>query len=316
MGASDLDRTRPRSARPDDAGAATDGGVPSNSSTTQIRPRPHGWGPAIADYVASLRARHSPATIVLYRHYANLMADRLLARHDVGPWDVTGLHLEELLGAVEWGPAARKSLRTVIGGFYRWAHRTGRIDHDPAIHLDHVKVPRGHPRPAPEAVILDALERAGPRERLMIELGALAGLRAGEIARVHRDDLIGDVLTVHGKGGKVRLVPLARGELIEAIRNADGWLFPNVQRGGHLTSNHVSKLLNALLAEPWTAHTLRHRFGTRAYARSRDLLAVSRLLGHASTETTLIYVEMPTDHLRRAVEAADLIGPVDEPRAA
>jgi integrase len=288
-----------------DGGTAPDGATPG-----RLGARPHCWGSAIADYTASLRARHSPATIVLYRHYANLMADRLLEHHDVGPWDVTARQLEDLLGAVEWGPAARKSLRTVVGGFYRWAVRTGRTGTDPALGLDHVKVPRGHPRPAPEAVILDALERAGPRERLMVELGALAGLRAGEISRVHRDDLAGDVLLVHGKGGKPRHVPLARGSLVAAIAEADGYLFPNAQRGGHLTPNHVSKLLNDLLPKPWTAHTLRHRFGTRAYARTRDLLAVSRLLGHASPETTLVYVELPDDHLRAAVEAADTIGPL------
>lgn len=295
--------------RPRSDGGRT-GGARSGESVDTITARPHGWGPAIAGYVKSLHARRSPATIVLYKHYVNLMANRLLERHDVGPWDVTARQLEDLLCDVEWGPAARKSLRTVIGGFYQWAVATERTDHDPSARLERVKVPRGHPRPTPEAVILDALERATPRERLMVELGALAGLRAGEISRVHSDDLVGDMLLVHGKGNKVRYVPLARGELVDAIRAADGWLFPNTQRGGHLTANYVSKLLSALLPAPWTGHTLRHRFGTRAYARTRDLLAVSRLLGHASPETTLVYVELPDDHLRAAVEAADTIGPL------
>lgn len=269
------------------------------------------WHQAIAGYITALRAvGRSPATIVLYRHYAHLLAGRLGGC----PWAVTAEQLEQVLGSVEWGLSARKSLRTVIGGLYRWGYRTGRITDDPARDLPTVRVPRGHPRPTPEAIILDALQRVEDRERLMLELGALAGLRAGEISRVHADDLDGDVLLVHGKGSKDRLVPLPAGHLLDALRATDGWLFPN-DRGGHLTSNHVSKLLSRLLPGRWTAHTLRHRFGTRAFAGTRDLLAVSRLLGHASTDTTLIYVELPDDHLRAAVAAAQAIGSLAPPGA-
>jgi integrase/recombinase XerC len=266
------------------------------------------WQRSIMEWTISLRAAgRSEATIVLYRHYLNHLADRLPQ-----PWTVTTRDLEHALGTVTWGPGARKSLRTAMGGFYRWGARSGYIDHDPAAGLPTVRVPRGRPRPAPEGVIVDALARADDREGLMVELGALAGLRAGEIARVHTLDLAGDLLLVHGKGGKERVVPLAQGSLIAAIEAADGWLFPN-GRGSHLTPNHVSKLLSRLLPAPWTAHTLRHRFGTRAYAGTRDLLAVSKLLGHASTDTTLIYVLMPEDHLRLAVRAASVIGAASLP---
>lgn len=273
--------------------------------------RPMTWEQAIILYVKSLRAAgKSDATIVLYRHYLHVAADALPG----SPWDVDAVALEDLLGSMEWGPSARKSLRTAVGGLYRWGRRRGYVAIDPAVDLPTVRVPKGRPRPAPEAVIAAALARAGERERRMIELGALAGLRAGEISRVHRLDLDGDMLLVHGKGGKERLVPLAHGDLLTAIEGAEDWLFPN-RLGGHLTPNHVSKLLSRLLPSPWTAHTLRHRFGTKAYAGTRDLLAVSQLLGHASTDTTLIYVQMPDDHLRSAVLAAATIGGVAPPGA-
>lgn len=268
------------------------------------------WQYAIVEHVLSLRAAGlSAGTITTYRHYLNWAADRLGG----SPWGVSTRELERLIGTPEWGPAGRKSLRTALGKFYRWALQHEYVDTDPVAPLPTPKVPKGRPRPAPEGVIRDALERADTRERLMVELGALAGLRAGEISRVHADDLSGDLLLVHGKGGKEREVPIADGHLLAALRTCDGWLFPNVQRGGHLSPNHVSKILSRLLGAPWTAHTLRHRFGTRAYAGSRDLLAVSQLLGHASTDTTLIYVRMPDEHLRTAVLAAARIGAVEPP---
>jgi integrase len=265
------------------------------------------WQHCITDYTISLRAGGcSAGTITTYRHYLNYAADRLCG----DPWAATTQQLERLIGSPEWGPSGRKSLRTALGGFYRWGRRYGYVVVDPVAELPTPKVPKGKPRPAPEGVIRDALERADARERLMVELGALAGLRAGEISRAHSDDLVEDVLLVHGKGGKLREVPIADGHLLTTLHQGAGWLFPNRQRGGHITPNHVSKLLSRLLPAPWTGHTLRHRFGTRAYAGSRDLLAVSQLLGHSSTDTTLIYVRMPDDHLRAAVQAAATIGAV------
>lgn len=262
------------------------------------------WHQAIADWTVALRAAgRSPATITLYRHYLYQAGERLGGL----PWDVRPAQLEHLLGSVEWGPAARKSLRTALGGFYRWAHLRELIERDPTRTLPTVRVPRGRPRPTPEGIFIDALKRADPRILLMLELGGLAGLRACEIAVVHTDDLYDDVLLVHGKGAKDRRVPLPAGDLVAAIEDARGWLFPNVQRGGHLTPNHVSKLLSKHLPDHWTGHTLRHRFGTRALAGSRDLLAVSTLLGHASTDTTLIYCQLPEDHLRDAVRAAAVL---------
>lgn len=272
------------------------------------------WQSCITDYTISLRAAGIASTsITTYRHYLNYAADRLAGE----PWSVTTQQLERLLGSASGGASARKSLRSALGGFYRWGVKGGYVDVDPIAPLPTPKVPKGTPRPAPENVIRQALERADDRERLMIELGALAGLRAGEISRVHSDDLADDLLLVHGKGGKEREVPIGDGHLLDALRAADGWLFPNQQRGGHLTPNHVSKIMSRLLPAPWTGHTLRHRFGTRAYAGSRDLLAVSQLLGHSSTDTTLVYVRMPDDHLRAAVQAAATIGglpPLRTPR--
>jgi hypothetical protein len=58
-------------------------------------------------------------------------------------------------------------------------------------------------------------------------------------------------------------------------------LFPN-GAGGHLTPGHVGKLIARVLPGDWTAHTLRHRYATRAYRGSHDLRAVQRLLGHES----------------------------------
>ncbi len=260
------------------------------------------WTSAVTRWCTSLVASGvAPGTVVLYRHYLR----RVMGDLGKPLEQVTTADLEQVLGSADWGPSARKSARTALGGFWSWAARAGVVGEDVSACLPSVRVPRGRPRPTPESVLLAALRRSSPRERLMLELGALAGLRAGEIARVRGSDYDGQTLLVHGKGGHQRLVPVEDGHLRDALSACAGWLFPS-PRGGHLTPNHVSKLISRVLPEPWTAHSLRHRFGCRAYAVTRDLLAVSALLGHASTETTLTYVALPDDHLRDAVRAAAL----------
>lgn len=106
---------------------------------------------------------------------------------------------------------------------------------------------------------------------------------------------------MQGKGGKVRTVPLLD-ELADALRAlGPGYAFPGRSSTGHLTAAHVGVIMRRALGGEATPHQLRHRFATVAYARSGDIVAVSRLLGHASVATTQRYVAVGADSLRQLV---------------
>jgi integrase/recombinase XerC len=257
------------------------------------------WDNYTREYLTSLRAAgRRPLTVRLHAHYL-----RILAEHAPSPQTVTLQVLERALARPSWAPETRKSARSVFAGFCRWMHGMGYLEADPSRLLRPVRVPEGQARPIPEAVLQRALGLADRRERLILLLGAHAGLRAGEIALVHTRDLVDDLLYVTGKGGKTRIVPIVDAELRDAIRDARGWLFPG-RTDGHLSAGHVSVLMSRLLPGRWTAHTLRHRAGTRAYDGTRDILAVGRFLGHAKPETTMRYVQLPADALRAVARAA------------
>ncbi|MBN9327640.1 tyrosine-type recombinase/integrase [Cellulomonas sp. 73-145] len=257
------------------------------------------WSSALSEYVAAERAAgRSAGTIRLHRHYLRHLAAQVRA-----PYSVTLAQLDRYLAHGGWSPETRKSARGSLASFYRWAARMGYVDEQLADRLPHVHVPEGRPRPAPETVLAAALRVADHRTRLMLLLAAHAGLRCSEVSRVHSDDLVGRTLYVTGKGGKTRTVPVLRPELVAAIATADGWLFPG-RTSGHLAASTVTALLSDALPGGWTGHTLRHRFATRAYAGTSDLLAVGELLGHSRPETTKRYVLVPDEHLAAAVAAA------------
>lgn len=259
-----------------------------------------GWNDALSDYATAQRAAgRSAGTIRLHRHYLQRLADVHRS-----PWSATPRTLRTFLAHPGWAPETRKSARAAVRGFYAWATVEGLLEHDPAAALAPVRVPPALPRPAPEAVLAEAMSGADLRMRFMLMLAAYAGLRASEIAHVHGRDLVGDVLTVHGKGGKTRAVPIVHPGLLRRLQLVgDAWAFPNRQ-GRPMTPGHVSRLVSAALAPGWTCHTLRHRMATTAYAGTRDLLAVGAVLGHSRPETTQRYVRLPDDAVRAVVAAA------------
>ncbi len=141
----------------------------------------------------------------------------------------------------------------------------------------------------------------------MLMFAAYAGLRVSEVARVRFEDIVGDSLRVHGKGGRDRVVPL-HPVLLEAVTVAAagasaGWIFPG-RWDSHVTPQNVTVRMKRLLGPGWSGHTLRHRFASRAYAADRDLRAVQELLGHSKPETTARYTAVPDGALRAAVMAA------------
>lgn len=261
--------------------------------------RMHDWTTCTTNYLNTLQAAgRSPLTIRLHRHYLSSLAQRVPR-----PGDVSEDDLVTMLTSPSWGAESRKSARTVYRGFFGWAHRRGLTASNPAAELPTVRVSPGVPRPAPEDIVAELVGCADERLALMGMLAAHCGLRAGEIAQLHADDFDGYWLTVHGKGGKDRLLPIVDAPLAARLSTLRGWAFPG-RREGHLSSGHVTRLLSRGLPGVWTAHTLRHRAGTVAYRGTRDIFAVSRMLGHSRTETTQRYVLMDDAPLVAAMQAA------------
>jgi site-specific recombinase XerD len=152
------------------------------------------------------------------------------------------------------------------------------------------------------------------RDRALLALLAVQGLRTVEVARANVADLDdGDpvVLRVHGKT-RDRLLPL-RPDLAAVLQAylaargpvpADALGTPLVAAVGHRAGGrrlsrrgirHVvdGYLRQAGLKRPGVSdHALRHTAATLAYKYTRDLRAVQHMLGHADPRTTARYAHL------------------------
>lgn len=265
------------------------------------------WRKSINGWTDTLRAAGLSAQTIKSRRYKMVHFATLLMPS--GPEDVTTEQIVQAFARQQWKPETRKAYRNTISSFFRWLHKSGRRSDDPSLDVPRVKKPHAHPRPCPDRYIAAAMKMATTSERLMIRLGAECGLRRGEIARVHSDDVVADSagrsLIVRGKGDKQRIVPLPD-DLAGIIMDARGYLFPG-RFGGHVEESYIGDHISRLLPDGYAAHTLRHRFATTAYAATHDLFVVAELLGHESVETTEHYVAMPDGRLREAMAAVRLI---------
>ncbi len=258
-------------------------------------------------WAAWLKTAGRPATTINLRTYHVTRAARELP---IELDQATEDDLAEWLAAQEWMPSTRRSYRASLVQYYRHLQRKGIRSDNPAELLPSVRVPRGLPRPAPDPVVLAALEAADPRATLAMLLAGECGLRRGELARLHtshiEQDLFGMSLRITGKGGHTRMVPVPVGSGLEFLlrRLEPGWVFPG--KDGHLTPEHMGRIVSRALPAGWTCHTLRHRFGTTVYQNTKDLRAAQELLGHARPETTAIYTQVAVNDLRAAVQSTVL----------
>lgn len=270
-------------------------------------PPPASWRNEITGWLESLKAAGLSDETLRTRRCKMTKAARDMA---TPPLEVTTAQMVHWMAAQKWTPESRKGYRNTLRSFFSWLHATGRRADDPSDGLPKVKRPKAKPRPCPDKYIIAALAKANPAERLMLRLAAECGLRRAEIARVNSrdvmDDLLGKSLVITGKGDKQRIVPLPD-DLADEIEKHHGWLFPG-RWTGHVEQSYVNRHISRLLPDGWGCHSLRHRYATVTYEATHDLLLVSKLLGHASVETTQIYVAMPDSRLRAALDAVTLVG--------
>ena len=238
--------------------------------------------------------------------------------------DVRAEQLRAFVAAEHRRGLSAKSLQRRLSAcrsFYAWLLRHGRIAASPAAAIRAPKAPRKLPQvldPDEVKVLVEVPTDAplGLRDRALLELFYSSGLRLSELCALHwRDlDFDGGLVTVLGKGGKQRSVPMgsfARAALAawQASTGAgrESPVFPG--RNGPISPRAVQYRLRQLaqrqgLFKRVHPHLLRHSFASHILESSGDLRGVQELLGHADIATTQIYTHLDFQHLAKVYDAA------------
>ena len=157
-----------------------------------------------------------------------------------------------------------------------------------------------------------------PKHRTVLLTCYATGMRLTEATHLRVADIDGHRQQIHvreAKGCKDRIVP-ASPRLLNELRaywkidRPSNYLFPGKTSDTPLSSATIQKAMklgvaNARIKKLATPHTLRHSFATSMLEAGVDLLTISRLLGHASFVTTMIYLHVRRQHFDRSPSPID-----------
>jgi site-specific recombinase XerD len=304
--------------------------------------RPAALPPAAADW-ARIEAAAPEAAAVMRRYLRQLgtflapasvdAADNAL-RHlarwmvtEAGLLSVGGIRRDHIEDFKVWLAARpRAGGRVITAETHRQRMRTVRQFFERIIEWDWPDAPPRNPviamdipkKPEPLPKFLDdqdaarlmtaARAAAGPRDRLVMELLARTGMRAGELADLEADAvvLIGSAHWLRIPLGKLRndrYVPL-HPELVKLLAAWTAANLEHIRRHKRLVADHRGPLDRHCIARivrrvARTAgvpgvhpHRLRHTLATQAINRGMRLEAIAALLGHKKMEMTLIYARI------------------------
>jgi integrase/recombinase XerD len=244
-----------------------------------------------------------------------------------------------LKSLAERGLAASSTARrlSALRQFHKFLYAEGVREDDPT---GTIESPRKG-RPLPKVLSEDDVDRLlatarasahapdiSPPARLramrlycLLEVLYATGLRVSELVALPRAAAHAEArfLTVRGKGGRERIVPLndaakdamADFTALQAASPKKGretrWLFPSSGRSGMWTRQSLARDLKTLALAAGIApglvspHVIRHAFASHLLAHGADLRAVQQMLGHADISTTQIYTHVLEERLKRLV---------------
>jgi site-specific recombinase XerD len=169
----------------------------------------------------------------------------------------------------------------------------------------------------------DPRSRDGVRDRAMLHVAFAGGLRVSELVGLRLDDVVLQSLPsihVRGKGRRERTLPLWK-TTVKALR---AWiavrgeascpeLFLNARRGPltrdgfeYILAKHVAIAVAAVPSikkKRVSPHVLRHSCAMHTLEATHDIRKVALWLGHASVQTTEIYVRADPSEKLEAIDA-------------
>jgi integrase/recombinase XerC len=155
----------------------------------------------------------------------------------------------------------------------------------------------------------------GSRDKLIIEVFYLTGIRLSELIGIQLKDFNFESLTlkIFGKRNKERLVPLSF-NIVNDIQkfikkyNLNSLLFTNETKEKlypkkvyRIVNHYIGKVSSVNKKSP---HVLRHSFATHMLNNGADINAIKEILGHSNLSATQIYTHNSVEKLKSVYKQA------------
>lgn len=268
----------------------------------------------------------SKRTLSAYQHDLENCIEFLARQGITDPSHVTPTVLRTWifsLHEVGLAPSSIRRAQSAVRTFFRFLLAEGWLSVDPTERLESPKIIDRLPEFLTKEETQRLLNSPNPqkslywRDRSILELLYASGVRVSELVGllISGLDLDDSFITVFGKGGKERIVPVGVPALLTLKRylselrpkldqaEGRGHVYLNA-RGRPLTRESVWKLVRdsgrrADINKNVSPHTLRHTFATHLLEGGADLAAVQELLGHVDISSTQIYTHVDREYLRQ-----------------
>ncbi len=276
--------------------------------------------------------RYSPYTVTSYQTDLLQFSDYLQETFEMGLLEAEHLHIRNYIVYLmehQIGASSVNRKLSALRSFYKYNQRMGLLSANPAARIKAPKAAKHLPVFIDDQKLDELLDSdvyfndsfPSVRDKMIIEVFFGTGMRLSELLGLKEADLdhYNQTVKVLGKGGKERIIPIARplaGQLkdyimlksLQNFNNKTEVLFVN-DTGKPASRNFIYGQVRNYLAfistqDKKSPHVLRHSYATSLLNRGADLNAIKELLGHASLAATQVYTHNSIERLKTIYKQA------------
>lgn len=216
---------------------------------------------------------------------------------------------------------------TTLKSYYRFLQRDGIIALNPMQKILSPKMKKTLPFFVEKKQINELLDSkdifgtdyVGSRNRLIIELFYMTGMRLSELINLKLADIDLSSLTIKvlGKRKKERIIPINitfKNTIVEYLSERSGMQPANnflflTKKGSKVYEKLIYRVVTEYLnlistIDKKSPHVLRHTFATHMLNNGADLNAIKELLGHANLSATQIYTHNTFEKIKQVYKQA------------
>jgi integrase/recombinase XerC len=273
----------------------------------------------------------SEHTIKAYKNDLNRFISSPLFRKNTNFQHLNRQSIRGFLGKeIDKGYSSKTIARRLcsIKSLYKYLYKIEIIKRNPTLSIKSPKISKSLPNFIDQKVIESLMKipdestNKGLRDRAILELFYSTGIRLSELIALNIEEIdsVNQLIKVHGKGDKERLIPFgnrAKFCIKNYLKNR-GLSFSHAPKSEPLFVNEKSKRVPkstiqrrirnyiklVAVGKNLGPHILRHSFATHLMERGADIRSIKDLLGHSSLSSTQIYTHINLEKMKSTYKQA------------